>query len=723
MRNQIQFIPRAVLDAQSNLRCFMELVQNELTPLNNINSFDDNAWSIAGIGQKGGAAKFVYFTQDGVHPRNYYVKGQRGIGRAADIPIELLMREPFRQFAKAMVSYLHGKEPTTSIPNRVAAFRHLEMALYEVNCCTCPTGVTPEVMERACNIAHSKVSQQTAYDRSVQLRMIYRYMVALGLVTIPSEWTPRLNRPQYARNRVGKKFDDERRKKLPSPLALDALAEIFNSDSKDGRAIFASSVSALMLCHPDRSIEVLFAPYDIVGSDWKDDSTGEIGILLRWFPAKGGAPMLKTVIPSMRNIALRAVDRLKALSSPARQLALWYERQPSRIYLPSHLETLRSRERLDLSEVYSILFGGTGERLTVTQRHRTLKWLKAKRIPRLSVRGGPGRGTTVAFVDLEESVLAQLPPGFPIMDKKTGMHYSEALCLARIGEFDSQADTPVQCCFDRIKYPTLQGALQSHGTVKSVFEISGYKEKDGSFLFITSHMLRHYLNTLVRRSGTITEDEIAKWSGRKNVNQNSTYNHESDHDVIARLREAVGDPSKARGPFANIDNRVFIRRDEFASLKVVTAHTTDIGYCIHDFAQIPCQVHQDCINCDELVCIKGDSRAEKNLRKMEVELTQMQLEARVALGEGEIGSAEWFEYQLSTLRRVKQLISILDAPDVVDGAVIQLSGVVPPSRIAMLNPERNCQINPISHTITSLDDVQDLLDQATKQNKGAINAY
>lgn len=723
MRMSLRFIPGAVLNAKANLTRFVELVHNELPPLIERNRFEENAWSIEGLGQKGGAAKFVYFSQEGVHPRNHYPKGQRAKDGSAEIPIELLMREPFRQFAKAMVSYLHGWEKTTSIPTRVAALRHLEAALYELNNCTCPTGVTPEIMERACDIALTKVSRQTAYDRGMQLRLIYRYMVTLGLVAIPSEWTPRLRPPQFVRNRVGKKFDEERRKRMPSPLVLEALADIFNSDSNDVREIFVSSACALMVCTPDRSSEFLFAPWDIVGSDWEDTDSGEVGVLLRWFPAKGGAPMLKTVIPSMRDIALRAVDRIKKLSAPARQLALWYEHHPDDIFLPPHLETLRGSERLDLNEVHAIIFGGEKDKITLNQRHRALKWLKAKRVPRLSKRGGPGQGTTVAFADLERSVLAQLPQNFPIMDLKTGMRYSEALCLARLGEFDSQAPTPVQCCFDRIKYPILQGALQSHGTVKSVFEQCGYKEKDGSFLFMTTHMLRHYLNTLVRQPGTLAEEEIAMWSGRKNINHNATYNHESDRDVIARLREAVGDPSRAVGPFANIDSRIFIRRDEFASIKVVTAHTTEIGYCVHDYAQMPCQIHQDCINCDELVCIKGDLRAERNLRKMEAELTQLHSEARAALSEDEIGSAEWFAYQLKTLERVKQLIAVLDAPGVEEGAVIQLSGVVPPSRIAMVNEGRYCQINPASQTITSLDDVLNMLANTSNQMTVPINAH
>jgi hypothetical protein len=197
-----------------------------------------------------------------------------------------------------------------------------------------------------------------------------------------------------------------------------------------------------------------------------------------------------------------------------------------------------------------------------------MNWLDSNNVPRISTK----RGSSVSFKDLERAVLKQLPAGFPIMDSETGMRYSEALCLARKGEFHALS-IPSQCCFDKVSYGVLQRALKtSSPTKQSVFERRGYMDKDRKYLHLSTHMLRHYLNTLVRHSGLLTEDEIAVWSGRMSVRQNTAYNHESDRDVITKLRDAVGDPSRSVGPFSNIDNRIFIRRDEFANIKIITAH-------------------------------------------------------------------------------------------------------------------------------------------------------
>lgn len=713
MTEPVRFIPLATLDAQANLGAFIELVRTRFTLLRANNRFEDFGWSVEGLVHKGGTHRFVYFTQAGVEPKNYYSNQKRVKGHPAEIPEDRLLRGPFCNFAKAMLAYLHAWETSTALPDRLGALRHLETALHELNGTTCPTAATPEVLNLACRYAAEAVCSTSAYARGKQLEMIYRYMVELGLLAVPTDWVCPLKSPERVRNRVGERFDAERQKKLPSPQALEALGAIFSSDSNDPREIFASSACALMLCDPDRSVEVLFAPQDILAPDWTDPKTGEIGSGLRWYPAKGAAPMIKTVIPSMRDIAARAVARLRQLSAPARALARWYEQQPDRLYLPPQLEYLRGQKRLDQDEIHAVLFGGDMVTLRSVDQGKVRRWLDSMGVPRVSPRGGVRCGTSVDFADLERGVLSKLPEGFPIMDPKTGMRYSEALCLAREGEFNSNAASPSQCCFDRIRYQVLRAALQSHGAHKSIFEKRGIRDEHGKFLYLRTHMLRHYLNTLVRQSGLLTEDEIAQWSGRKKVSQNAVYNHQSDRDVIAKLRDAVGDPSKSLGPFAKIDDRIFIRRDEFASIKVITAHTTEFGYCVHDYAQSPCQVHQDCIHCNEQVCVKGDARAEENLRKTQAELTQLQVDARAAFSGEVIGAAEWFAYHSKTLELVNQLVAILDDPEVPQGAVIQPSGVVPPSRLAMAEELRRPLIKSVSQRVVSLDDACALLTNAS----------
>lgn len=699
MADIIAFVPRATHDAQTNLHDFIKLCRTHLKPFGRDIDFEEDVWDITSLtGKSQRYNSHLCFTRHGIR-----VRGRRG--KSPVVGTETLLYEPFRFFAKSLISYMHGMRPTTNIKVRFEAFRYLEAALHELTGSACPTATTPQVLNRACAL----MMNTAAYDTSKQLELIFRFMVQLGIVTAPSSWRPPIRPPQIRRNRIGKEFDEERSKKLPEPAALEALAQIFTSSSSDSREIAVSSICALMLCSPDRITEALHLPYDCLIPDWKDPDTGELGTGLRWFPLKGATPMIKTIIPSMRDIAKRAIAQLRRVSEPARIVARWYEANPDTLYLPAHLEYLRSKDQLLMKELGLILYDGE------CSKERACKWAKANNLPLIGGVSGRPR-YYVPFQAVEKAVLALLPRSFPIMDPETGMHFSEALCIAHPGEFDSRG-VALQCGVMAINYPAVRTALKGAKSQKSIFAERGFTDADVRPLFISTHMLRHYLNTLVRQGGKLTEEDIAKWSGRKDVGQNKVYNHVSDKDMLAHIRKAVGDPALSVGPLSNIDKRIFISRDKFAELKIVTAHTNGLGYCIHDFTMLPCQIYGDCINCNEQVCIKGDAAAEANLRQMQLETHTLLEKAKAAMDEDEYGANEWVRHQSLTLERLDQLIAILDNAAVPAGSVIQLSGVVPASRLTQAAEQRLALTGAesISQTIRSIDDVRDLLANVTAQ--------
>lgn len=146
-----------------------------------------------------------------------------------------------------------------------------------------------------------------------------------------------------------------------------------------------------------------------------------------------------------------------------------------------------------------------------------------------------------------------------------------------------------------------------------------------------------------------------------------------DHDSVAK---------PMFGPVAKVYRGSLIPRDEFDQLKLQSAHTTDYGYCVHDFTMLPCQQHMDCINCEEEVCIKGqDPKKEANLRKLQRETVHLLQLAHSAVADGDAGADRWVEHQQLTLARVDQLCALLDDSHVPAGAVIRLSNPDAPSRI------------------------------------------
>lgn len=296
-------------------------------------------------------------------------------------------------------------------------------------------------------------------------------------------------------------------------------------------------------------------------------------------------------------------------------------------------------------------------------------WCKGKLIPTI-IRA---RSKTVRFDDVQKAVISMLPSGFPEMEKGTGCKYSEALFVVRTNELGAQRGT-YNCMIESISINQINtglGGRVAHDFV-SIFSKFGFVEPDGSDIKITTHQFRHYLNTLAQAGG-LSQIDIAKWSGRKDIKQNAAYDHVTPGQMVQKIRDAIGDESIMFGPLAELSKKTLIPRDEFSRLVVPTAHTTDLGYCIHDYTMSPCQIHMDCINCTDLICIKGDAEKERRLRIQLDEAQSLMLQAEQASKEQYFGSDRWLDHHKNTVARLSELLSIMDDPKVPKGAVIQLS--------------------------------------------------
>jgi hypothetical protein len=64
------------------------------------------------------------------------------------------------------------------------------------------------------------------------------------------------------------------------------------------------------------------------------------------------------------------------------------------------------------------------------------------------------------------------------------------------------------------------GRSSKRGATQSIFARYGFTEADGSPIKLTSHMFRHWLNTLAQQGG-MGEHEIARWFGRKHSGHNA----------------------------------------------------------------------------------------------------------------------------------------------------------------------------------------------------------
>jgi len=645
MSDVIVFRPKSELNASENLRGFIESCRSKLAVFGANLDFDENVWDITeSLALKGHGNKrhrLVFST----------------LATANDSESSALA-EPFLSFAKAFMRYMQGLRPTKVVAFRLAALRALEAALKENGGTPDPTKTDLFVLNRAAQLIAEKYKETTAYRIGGQLELVAAFMFECSLAAVHSPWRNFLKRPSDA-VRVGKEFDQRREDMMPSSAALDALPKAFRIATEPGDVLFCS-VAATLCAAPDRINEVLLLPSLCeVWQKARPDAEQSYG--LRWWPAKGAEPMVKWIVPSMVTVVQEAISKIRALTEESRRIAKWYEENPGKLYLPEECERFRNVDWLSMSDVKEVI--GLASKYSSIQCCNKLGLTIAQN----------GKDKRVRYAEFERAVLGLLPQGFPFLYEAIGLKYSDALFVVRINELHVQRGT-YRCMIEPVTINQINtgfGTRARHG-FPSIFTRLGFSEPDGSPISVTTHQFRHYLNTLAQAGG-MSQLDIAKWSGRKDVRQNAMYDHVTPDQMLRKIRDSVGDDSQMFGPLAEIPKKVLIPRDEFARLRIPTAHTTDLGFCVHDYTMSPCQLHRDCIHCEDLVCVKGDEEKMMRLRQSLEEARELLRKAEDALAVGYAGSDRWLVHHQSTAERLSELCSIMDDPDVPLGAVVQLA--------------------------------------------------
>lgn len=250
-------------------------------------------------------------------------------------------------------------------------------------------------------------------------------------------------------------------------------------------------------------------------------------------------PMVKWIVPSMASVIQEAVRRIKAVTAEPRRVAQWYSENPQKLYLPAHLEHLRTRETLDMYELSEVLFS---EELSNPPVICGL-WCRSNGVTLTQLPAAKkvkGLTKTALFSDVERAVLAKLPSKFPFLDQTRGLLLKDSLFLVAGNAMHATRAT-YQCLVEPYAYSSLYARIGGSESMPSLFQELGYAEDDGSPIHLRTHQIRHYLNTLANRGG-LSEVDIARWAGRANIHQNSAYDHESAADLAEQARRVVSVP-------------------------------------------------------------------------------------------------------------------------------------------------------------------------------------
>lgn len=95
---------------------------------------------------------------------------------------------------------------------------------------------------------------------------------------------------------------------------------------------------------------------------------------------------------------------------------------------------------------------------------------------------------------------------------------------------------------------------------------------------------------------------------------------------------------------------------------------------MHDYTMSPCEKYRDCINCTEQVCIKGDDQKLERIKERLKKIERLFASAQQAMEDGDMGADRWYQYHEKTVIRLRELVRILENPDLEDGSQVKLRG-------------------------------------------------
>jgi hypothetical protein len=633
MINIIHYSPNTTITAAENLKEFIRMCKDDLAVFGIDLKWQDWKWA----GQ-------VHFTKIGVS-----TNGSKDNDR---------LDNSLMDFAKAYFRYQQGHKPTGT-KNESKALRVIETALLHMNGNADIDGLNVAVLDEAAQIGRNHYSPQAAYQCGRELERLANFVSKKRLITTDvSTWKHPIKKPNDITIQTGAKAKAIQDKKQPDEIALNALAELFANNPSDPKDIFTTSTFAMLMVAPSRITEILELPADLEVEEL--DSKNMLRYGWRFFSGKGFEGDIKWIPTVMVNVAREAVKRLLVLTEEPRNLARWIEANPGKPYRHSNCPDVADNDPLTVFEACQYLG------LANTTRRQCTTSLGAFKLPTTD------KGNSLN--SLWQYVMSRQPEDFPWLSKEKRIKYSNALfCMNANFLHETRGISPVLLwapnvnVFNNDLSPRESLKSDSH---KSIFDRWSYKDAGGGKLKVTSHQVRHLLNTIANRGG-LSQEKIAKWSGRADSKQNRVYNHMTEFEMVAKA-ESLDTSLSLFGPKGEVAPQVPLTSEEFNLLERGAMHWTLYGVCVHDWTMSPCEKFRDCNNCQEQVCIKGDT---VRLSRIKVELEQKEkdlLEAEKRISDGYMGADRWYEHHKKSVKRLREQVSILENPDVPDGAQIKL---------------------------------------------------
>lgn len=237
---------------------------------------------------------------------------------------------------------------------------------------------------------------------------------------------------------------------------------------------------------------------------------------------------------------------------------------------------------------------------------------------------------------------------------------------------------------------------KTSNTIDSIFTRFGF---DDTF-YITPHQLRHYMTDTADRGGLpIVINNM--WGGRKDLSQIVHYIHTSHDDKASVISDILySEDGKSLAEIKKSLRITTIKEYEDVTNESGGASITSSGICTQNLMVTPCTYLNDlntqCVGCCKSCHIAHDeasvSLLEKDLILQEKRLADVRQRPQFNHSKA---MQDWFETHLVNTEYLRQLIELMNSPDIETGSLIRMLADKNEFRISNLRT-RKVEVNKLA---------------------------
>lgn len=647
---------RTLLDARTNLNTLIARANKSLA-FGGAVVFDEPVWDLAPVkparpgANSAQQAKLYFTTHDG--------------GAAKGLEGRTLLVKPFADFVKTIIVLREESRPRKAKDHGkiLRASRSLYDAMRDLD--RDPVNFVSADFTAACYQIKTRKTLQgqatkptTAYRLGQALAEIADFVNRHNLSKVRISFFNPFPRVTYDHTKVDDEAREERAERMASKEEIGAIidASLMVRQRDDEADLLRMAAVELMACAPVRINELLYMRADCRRTEHtRRKGTGEeVEYLGYAYDGSKGAPDSTKWIPTvMMEIADRSLADIKRITEPYRQVARWMEGHPGRAYVAEPWRLADPETLLSASEVAKAV--GLGGRVQANH------WMKVN-----GIRKTVERKYKCYQLGELEAVILRTQPKLP--DPK--LKLSDFMFVVPRSFFRDSWGTQEQ----RLVFVTDQNIsdfLCGRESTKSVFERLNIKNENGEPYNLNTHALRHFLNTLAQE-GLLSQLDIARWSGRKDVGQNSAYDHTGGIHLGREMRKVL-ETEAMNGPIVDtVDQLPPADRDAFLKGRFATAHFTSIGACVQDFSLAPCPSHGVCAGCSEHLVVKGQSEHKAEAERLLEEHQAMLDAARSDMADGTYNASAWVEHNERMVDGLKKALAVHADNAIAAGTIVQV---------------------------------------------------